>query len=676
MNHGDDIQGRIEGLRQAIRRHDYLYYALDAPEISDADYDALFRELQELEAAHPKWASPDSPTQRVGFPPLEEFAKFEHTVPLLSLENAMSEAEVMEFARRIQKLLGEEVGAIDVVAEPKMDGLAVEVLYESGRLVGAGTRGDGFVGEDVTLNVKTIRAIPWQLFTSPDGPPPPFRLAVRCEVYMDKKDFEALNRSREASGEAAFANPRNAAAGSLRQLDSGITAGRPLKAFFYGVGLLEGHAFETQWEMLQTLKAWGLPVNPLSRWYARVGEAVALFEHLARNRHELPYEADGVVIKVNRLEWQRALGEKSRSPRWAVAFKFQPDVGETRVRDILVQVGRTGVLTPVAVLEPLAIGGVIVQRATLHNQDEIERKDIRVGDAVMVRRAGEVIPEVVEVLRNQRNGEAIPFEMPRQCPSCGGEVVRLLDEAVHRCLNSSCPAQVKAALWHFASRDAMNIDGLGKKIISLLVDKGLVQSAADLFRLRVEDLEDLPGFGAKSAQNLVEAIAKSKSVSLPAFLFALGIYHVGSHVAQLLSDHFGALDPAMNATQEELEHIPGIGEVVAVSITRYFTHPANRKLIDELLSSGVTPVRTGEEVSPVTHDAFWEGRTVVFTGTLESMPRQEASRLAAARGARVTDNVSRKTDIVVAGKEAGSKLDKARNLGITVLSEEEFLKRL
>jgi DNA ligase (NAD+) len=673
MGSTEGIEAQIESLRREIRAHDYRYYALDAPIIGDADYDVLFRKLVELETAHPELITPDSPTQRVGVAPLEQFQPFEHAVPMLSLENAMSEPEVLEFDRRVKKLLHHS-GDIDYIAEPKMDGLAVELVYENGRLVRAGTRGDGERGEDVTANVRTIRAIPWQLFSPPDGPPPPARLDVRGEIYMDKKDFEKLNEIRKQAGEPLFANPRNAAAGSLRQLDSSITRSRPLKAYLYGIGLVEGHTFEEQWQILQQLRQWGLPVNPLSKLCRGIQEAIRAFDQLAEIRATLPYEADGVVVKVNCIDRQRELGEKSRSPRWAIAYKFSPHEAESRILDIKVQVGRTGALTPVAVLEPVTVGGVTVQRATLHNQDEIERKDIRIGDWVLVRRAGDVIPEVFEVMESKRTGEEVPFHMPNDCPSCHGEIVRLPEESVHRCLNRDCPAQVVAAIWHFASRDAMDIDGLGRKIIAMLVEKEFLSSVADLYRLSVEDLEKLPGFGKKSAQNLISSIQKSRETTLPRFLYALGIYHVGSRLAQLLADRFPSLDTIRKATREDLERISGVGAEIAASVSSYFHHPANQKLVDELIEAGITL-----KVPPVaakTEDPFWRLKTVVFTGTLSGMSRQEAGRRVTARGASVTTSVSKNTDMVVAGEDAGSKLEKARKLGIKILSENEFLEYL
>jgi DNA ligase (NAD+) len=674
MNGKEALAAKIEALRHEIRHHDYLYYALDAPSISDAEYDALFRQLIELEKSNPDLVTPDSPTQRVGFPPVESFAPFEHAVPMLSLENAMSEAEILDFDARVKKLL-ETTDDIEYVAEPKMDGLAVEVVYVDGELARAGTRGDGFVGEDVTPNVKTIRAIPWRLFARQEKDSQiPARLEVRGEIYMDRKDFDALNASREATGDPTFANPRNAAAGSLRQLNSGITAGRPLKAYFYGIGTVQGYKFFSHWQILDQLRKWGLPVNPRSSRCTGVGEAIEYFQKHGSVRDRLPYETDGVVLKVNDLDRQGILGEKSRSPRWAIAYKFSPHLARTRILDIKTQVGRTGAITPVAVLDPVNVGGVTVRRATLHNQDEIQRKDVRIGDHVMVGRAGDVIPEVVEVIKALRTGDQVPFEMPLQCPSCGGEVVRLPDESVHRCLNRNCPAQIKAAIWHYASRDAMNIEGLGKKIISVLVDEELLGTVADLYRLRTSDLRELPGFGEKLAGNLAASIESTKKVGFARFLYALGIYHVGSHMAQLLSDHFRTLDAIMNATRDDLERITGVGEKVALSVTSYLHHPANRKLIEELLSLGVTVEVPASSAEPAS--GFWAEKTVVFTGTLAAITRGEAASRVTAMGARVTGSVSANTDVVVAGKDPGSKLDKARKLGIQVLSEDEFMEHM
>ncbi|ROQ90731.1 NAD-dependent DNA ligase LigA [Desulfosoma caldarium] len=675
MSSREDIRQRVEELRELIRYHNYRYYALDDPEISDAEYDELFRELQALEAAHPELASSDSPTARVGFPPLEAFDVFEHPVPMLSLENAMNEEEMVEFHQRVQKMLG-VVETIDYTAEPKMDGLAVELLYENGHLSRAGTRGDGYRGEDVTPNVKTIRAIPWTLFAPSDAPPIPSILTVRCEVFMNRKDFQDLNRQREAQGEPLFANPRNAAAGSLRQLDSSITAQRRLKAYCYGVGLLEGPRLETQWDLLNALKRWGLPVNPLSRLCHGLQAALNYYRELEARRPELPYEVDGVVYKVNRLDWQHVLGEKTRSPRWAVAYKFPAHVAETQLVDIAVQVGRTGVLTPVAHLEPVSLAGVVIRRATLHNMDEIQRKDIRIGDHVIVRRAGDVIPEVVRPVVEKRNGSERPFVMPNRCPACHGVVVRLNGEAVHRCMNRSCPAQIEGALRHFASREAMNIEGLGKQIIHLLVERGMVHYPADLYRLTEADLLTLPGFAEKSAANLIRAIEKTREPDLSSFLYALGIPLVGSHLAAVLADRFKSFEALRTASYEDLVAVEGVGNKVAESLCRYFENEENEKAIRSLLEVGVRPKALMSETTSRNGHDFWHGKTVVLTGTLKSMTRDEATERLRRAGARVSGSVSGKTDVVIVGENPGSKLQKAKALGVAVMDEEAFLKHL
>lgn len=667
----EDVSSKIADLRRQVEYHNHRYYALDRPEISDAAYDKLFRQLVDLENEHPELITADSPTQRVGFAPIEKFVPFHHEVPLLSLENAMTIEEALDFDRRVRKLLATETD-IDYVAELKMDGLAVEIVYENGVLTGAGTRGDGFTGEDVSRNVRTIRSVPWRLLSNPAEGPLPEKLAVRGEVFMDKSDFEKLNEQRSARGEPPFANPRNAAAGSLRQLDPSITAGRPLRAFFYGIGtFLAQEEFRAHYDMLSRLKAWGLPVNPELRFCHGIGPAVSYFQELVEKREYLPYEIDGVVIKVNDLTSQRQLGEKSRSPRWAVALKFSPDQVQTHVQDIRVNVGRTGIITPVAFLNPVLVGGVTVKRATLHNIDEIERKDIRVGDAVLVHRAGDVIPEVAEVIKSKRTGFEAPFRMPQQCPACGAGVVRLPDEAFHRCINRNCPAQIKGAIVHFASRDAMDINGLGERIVSRFIDEKIIRTVPDLYRLRPENLEHLPGFGKKSAQNLLESIEASKHVTLSRFLYALGISHVGTFVADLLANSFGSLERVRSAAIVELQETRGIGEKVATAIAAYFSNPENTMLVDALLDLGVE-IEKSQPVG-VVQAGFWSEKTVVFTGSLASMSRQEAGREVTARGARVTESVSGKTDVVVAGVDPGSKLDKARKLGVKIIDEDEFI---
>ena len=667
----EDIGSRIQDLRKLIEYHNYRYYALDQPEISDAEYDQMFRELVDLENRNPEFITPDSPTQRIGSAPIEKFLPFRHELPLLSLENAMNTEEAIDFDRRVRKLLA-ATGDVNYVAEPKMDGLAVELVYEDGILSGGGTRGDGFTGEDVLLNVKTIRSIPWRLFPRHAGEAFPAKLAVRGEVFIEKHDFEVLNEERGKRGESLFANPRNAAAGSLRQLDPSITASRPLRAFFYGLGtFLAEKQFATQLEMLNQLQSWGLPVNPKSLLCHGIGEALGYYEKIAEEREYLPYEIDGVVIKINNLAWQRQLGDKSRSPRWAVALKFSPDEVQTHVQDIGVNVGRTGIITPVAFLNPVLVGGVTVKRATLHNIDEIKRKDIRKGDAVIVHRAGEVIPEVMEVIKSRRTGKEEPFQMPERCPSCGAKVVRLPDEVFHRCVNRNCPAQIKGSIVHFASRDAMDINGLGERIVSLFVDEGIIRTVSDLYRLRMGDLENLPGFGNKSAQNLLDAIEGSKHTTLSRFLYSLGISHVGTFIADLLANAFGSLEKIRSAQLEELQQIQGIGEKVATAVVTYFSNPENSRLIDDLADLGVA-IENPQPARPV-QSGFWSGKTVVFTGTLSKMTRQEAGEKAATRGARVTDSVSKKTDVVIAGTDPGSKLAKAQKLGVKIMDEDEFI---
>lgn len=672
MDDKQDARALIEDLRRQIAHHNYRYYALDDPEISDADYDRLFADLVRLENENPELITPDSPTQRVGFAPIERFLPFRHEIPLLSLENAMTEGDVFEFDRRIRKLLNYG-GDIDYVAELKMDGLAVEMVYEDGVLTGAGTRGDGFTGEDVTANVKTIRSLPLRLHSATRGGLLPRRMAIRGEVYMEKKDFEALNERRKSANEPLFANPRNAAAGSLRQLDPNITAERSLRVFFYGVGTLEGHEFQNQWGLLTQLKGWGLPVNPRSTLCRNIEGTISFYAQLVEERERLPYEIDGMVIKVNRFDLQAELGEKSRSPRWAIAFKFSPDEAQTHVVNIDVQVGRTGILTPVAFLNPILVGGVTVKRATLHNMDEVERKEIRIGDAVIVHRAGDVIPEVSQVIREKRTGRERIFHMPETCPSCGGQVVRLPEEAFHRCLNRNCPAQVKASIVHFASRDAMNIEGLGHRIVSRFIDERIISSVPDLYRLRLDDLQHLPGFGLKSAGNLLDSIQGSKQTTLARFLYALGINHVGTHMAELLAGHFPTLEAISSSSEEDLQKISGVGEKVAAAVAGYFSNPSNRLLIEDLICLGIKiekPIR-----API-RENFWAGKTVVFTGALSSMTRQNAAQFVAARGAKITESVSRNTDIVVAGKDPGSKLAKAEKLGVRVMDEGEFSRTL
>ncbi|MBI4495974.1 MAG: NAD-dependent DNA ligase LigA [Deltaproteobacteria bacterium] len=662
----EQAKARIEKLRGEINDHNYRYYVLDQPAISDAEYDRLFRELEDLEKDFPHLITPDSPTQRVGAPPLEKFAPARHTIPMLSLANAFEEEEVKEFDERIKRFLGTRQD-IEYVVEPKLDGVAVELLYERGRFVSGATRGDGFVGEDVTQNLRTIKSIPLLLLA--ENGPLPSRLEVRGEVYLPLAAFHELNTKREREGEPPFANPRNGAAGSLRQLDSAVTAQRPLDIFCYGVGQLAGRRFDTHWEILEALLRWGFKVNPQRQRCPRIAEALEFYRQMDDLREKLPYEIDGVVIKVNSLRLQERLGTIARSPRWALAYKFKPKQATTRIRDIVVQVGRTGALTPTAIMDPVRVGGVEVSRATLHNQDEIDKKDVRIGDTVVVQRAGDVIPEVVRVLPEKRTGRERKFRLPDRCPACGAEVVRLEGEAVARCTGAACPAQLKERILHFASRGAMDIDGLGEKIVDQLVERGLVRDYADLYGLDTVKMLTLERMGEKLAGNILGSIARSKKTSLDRFIYALGIRNVGEHMAKLLARHFSSIEDLSRASEEELTSVRGIGAVVAKSISTFLRQPENQKVIRKLMEAGV-------EVSAPPRPAKrkLEGKTFVFTGALKAMSRQEAESLVEKLGGRSSPAVSRKTDFVVAGEEAGSKLNKARDLGLKILTEEEFLK--
>lgn len=655
---------RINDLRRQLHHHNYRYYVLDDPEISDAQYDRLMRELEDLEARYPERITPDSPTQRVGARPLEKFEPLAHTVPMLSLENGFSREEVFEFESRLKRFLKRDL-LIEYTVEPKMDGLAVELIYEDGQLVRSATRGDGYVGEDVTQNIRTIRAIPLRLLAEAEAPA---RLEVRGEVYLRLKDFREFNRRREASGEPAFANPRNAAAGSLRQLDSRLTAQRPLFFFAYGIGDRAGLTLGSQWAVLQNLGHWGFPVNPFIKTVQGIGACWDYCREMEDRRQGLPYEIDGVVIKVNDWDLQDELGIKSRSPRWALAFKFQPSQENTRVLKIEVQVGRTGTLTPVAHLEPVQVGGVEVSRATLHNQDEIERKDIRIGDTVIVQRAGDVIPEVVKVVASLRTGQERPFQMPDHCPVCRSPVVRLPGEAAHRCNNPNCPAQIKESIRHFASKGAMDIDGLGEKLVNQLVDKGLIRDYGDLYALTREILVPLERLAEKSADNLLAALEKSKRTSLARFLFALGIRFVGEHVAAVLAGHFGTLEALAAASEEDLLAVKEVGPQVAGSVRSFFANPENRRVIEKFRNSGVH----WREGKSAPRTPKFSGKTFVLTGRLARFSREEAKEKILALGGKVAGAVSARTDFLVAGEDPGSKLDRARELGVKVIGEEEF----
>lgn len=656
---------RIAFLSAEIERHNRLYYEADAPEISDAEYDALFRELQQLEQTHSELFRPDSPTARVGSRPLEKFSQVVHRLPMLSLDNAFAEEDLVEFDRRIRRELGlADLVEIAYVCEPKMDGLAVELVFENGLFCQGSTRGDGETGEDITANLRTVRDIPLRLAT--DNPPE--LLEVRGEIYLPLEPFRRLNSERVENGEPAFANPRNAAAGSLRQLDPKITARRPLSIFCYAPGTVRGYDFLSQAAFLATIPAWGLPANPLAQRVVGVAGICAFYAAMAAQRDSLPYEIDGVVVKVDDFTLQRELGEKSRAPRWAIAWKFPPRQAVTVVEDIVPSVGRTGVITPTAHLRPVEVSGVTVSRATLHNWEEMERKDIRIGDTVVIERAGDVIPAVVRVLAEERRGSERLLPVPAVCPECGSPVVKIPEEVAVRCLGLACPAQIRESIIHFASRHAMDIDGLGEKYIDQLLRLGLVHDVADLYQLTVADLMRFERMGDKLADNLLGAIAASKGRELATFIFALGIRHVGEHTAKLLAGAFGSLQHLMTAREEELQSVREVGPQVARSITAFFAAEANRRVIERLLAAGVSPSAAEKRVG-----GRFTGKTFVFTGALERFSRNEAQRMVEAEGGHAAGSVSKKTDYVVAGAEAGSKLEKARQLGVTILTEEEFL---
>ena len=660
----DATYRRTKELREAIEYHNYRYYVLDDPEISDAEYDRMMRELEKLEAEFPELRDANSPTQRVGAPPLEEFETVTHTIPMLSLANGQNEIEVREFDQRVRRFLGTD-GDIAYVAEPKLDGLAVELVYERGNLVVGSTRGDGVNGENITQNLRTIRTIPLSLIGKEI--PVPERLEVRGEVYMEIERFRELNKKREASGEPLFANPRNAAAGSLRQLDPAITASRPLNIFFYGMGEISGYTFKTHSEFIEALPYWGLRVNPLTKLCRDIDEAIGYYDDIAGERETLPYEIDGVVMKVDNLGLQSQLGVISRNPRWALAYKFKPKQETTKVLRIIPQVGRTGAITPVAVLEPVRVGGIEISRATLHNQDEIDKKDVRIGDTVIVQRAGDVIPEVLKVVGSKRTGAEKKFHIPDTCPVCGADVVRLDNEAVHRCIGLSCPAQLKGRIKHFASKRAMDIDGLGDKLVAQLVDKGMVKDVSDLYRLSKEDLVGLERMADKSAQNLLNAIEVSKRKPLAKFIYALGIRHVGEHMAEVLARELKSLKGFLRATEEKLLAVREVGPELAQSVVGFFGDQGNREVLDRLQKAGLSIVETA-----VDETAKLKDLTFVFTGALETFTRDEARDLVESLGGRTSSDVSKTVDYVVVGKDPGSKYDRAKELGITVLSESQF----
>jgi DNA ligase (NAD+) len=654
-----DVRDRIEDLREQVRYHNRRYHIEDAPEISDSEYDALYAELENLEAEHPELVTPDSPTQRVGGEPLEGFEEVRHAIPMLSLGNARTTGDLREWDARVRRLLGPDEEP-RYVTELKIDGLAVSLRYEDGQFVRGATRGNGMVGEDVTQNLRTVRAIPDRL----DDDPPEV-LEPRGEVFMTLRDFEELNRRQEAEGKPPFANPRNAAAGAIRQLDPRITASRPLTIFLYGVGE-GGEEYESHSAMLDALKSYGLRVNPY-RVHDSIETVIEECERRAAERESLSYQIDGVVVKVDSREQQRALGTVARAPRWAIAYKFEPLAGRTKLDEIIVKVGRTGALTPQAVLEPVNIGGVTISRATLHNEDYIKEKDILIGDVVVVERAGDVIPQVVRPVIEDRDGDEYAFEMPTHCPVCGEPVSRPEGEAVTRCVNARCPAQALEHIIHWASKGAMDIDGFGEKVATRFFDLGLIKDPADIYGLRAEQISPLEGFGEKSAENLVRAIERSKEQPFPRVLFALGIRHVGSVTAELIAERFSGEDLLRGVSVEQLVEINGVGGVVARAVVEYFALEDNHDLVERLMRVGLD----FERVSTRASDGPLAGKRMVITGTL-SRPRGDYVERLEAAGGTFTSSVSKNTDYVLAGEEAGSKLDRAREMGVPVIDEAVF----
>lgn len=657
------LQAEIREMTEKVTEHGYRYYVLDQPAITDSEYDELFRRLLKLELEYPDFALSNSPTAKVGGPPLAKFTSVRHTLPMLSLDNITNKQELTDFEQRIQRFL-KTTGPLEYVAEPKIDGIGVELVFENGELAVGSTRGDGINGEDITQNIRTIRSIALSL--RQDGEAPPRLLAVRGEVFYPTEGFRRLNRQREEAGEYLFANPRNAAGGALKQLDSKVTASRPLDLFCHGMGTVEPASFVNHADFLTSLRSWGLKPVPLTRICRNVDEIVAYQEEMESRRDNLPYEIDGVVVKVNSLELQRRLGQIARSPRWAMAYKFKPRQSTTRILDIQTQVGRTGTLTPVASLEPVQLAGVTVRNASLHNMDEIQRKDIRIGDTIVIERAGDVIPYVVQVLVKERDGSERAFEMPARCPMCQAQVYREEGEAAYRCVGLSCPAKLKESLKFFGSRNALDIEGLGEKLIDQLVEKKLVADSADLYSLKEEALASLDRMGVKSAQNLIQEFSRSKATTLSRFVTALGIRHVGEATAKVLAHHFGTLEIIMDANEDALTEVRDIGPEVAKSINGFFAEPENRRVIDKLLAADFRL-----EAEPKAEGAL-TGLSFVLTGTLATMSRGEAQKSINGLGGQVSSGVSSKTDYVVVGADPGAKADTAKKLGIRILDEDEL----
>jgi DNA ligase (NAD+) len=662
-----DAQARIHELRDLLNQYNYEYHVLDHPSVPDAEYDRLMQELIALEEEHPDLVTPDSPTQRVGAEPVDSFRKVEHRVPMMSLGNAFDEGDLRDFDRRVRRAVGEDVS---YVCELKFDGLAVSLTYENGKFIRGATRGDGTIGEDITTNLRTIRSIPLRLKEDVD-------LEVRGEAYMPKRSFEKLNEEKKARGEEPFANPRNSAAGSLRQLDPKLAAKRNLDTFMYSIGELKGKELKTHSEGLEYIKSIGLKVNPNWRRVTDIDEVIEYVNEWTQKRADLPYEIDGIVIKVDSLAQQQTLGFTSKSPRWAIAYKFPAEEVVTRMEGVELNVGRTGVVTPTAKLTPVVVAGTTVKRATLHNEDLIREKDIRIGDYVVVKKAGDIIPEVVRVIEERRSGDEQEFHMPDECPECGSELVRIEGEVALRCINPKCPAQIREGLIHFVSRNAMNIDGLGEKVITQLFREDLVHDVADLYKLQREDLLQLERMGEKSVDNLLNAIEASKENSLERLLFGLGIRFVGSKAARTLARQFQTMEKLQSATEEDLLTIDEVGEKMADSIVTYFEKPEVNDLIDELKQLGVNMAYNGPiPVAEEDVDSFFAGKTVVLTGKLEQLTRNEAKAEIEKRGGNVTGSVSSNTDLLVAGADAGSKLSKAQQLGVTVWDEDRFINEL
>ncbi|MDD5259819.1 MAG: NAD-dependent DNA ligase LigA [bacterium] len=664
------IKKEIEKLRQDIELHNYKYYNENNPVLTDAEYDQLMQRLFALEEKYPQYKTPDSPTQRVGAKPAKELSTVKHLTPMLSLANAFDNEELMAFDKRVKKLLDWPEGKdLPYVAELKIDGLAVNLTYENGILARAATRGDGYEGEEITNNIRTIKAIPLKLQSSAAIKKPTV-IEIRGEIYLEHQEFNRINKEREKNGESLFANPRNAAAGSVRQLDPSITAHRKLDIFVYGTGQAQGLKLATHWETLEYLKKLGFKINSVNKLCNNIGEAISFCQAWEEKKGSLPYDADGIVVKVNSIAQQGVLGQVSRSPRWAIAYKFAAEQAVTVIKDIEVGVGRTGALTPVAIMEPVEVSGVMVSHATLHNEDEIRRKDVRIGDTVVIQRAGEVIPEVVRVMTEKRTGREKVFVMPKKCPVCGSDVYRPMDEAVARCTGIACPAQVKERIIHFASRTAMDIEGLGESWVEILVDKKLISDPADIYFIKKEDLLTLERMGEKSASNLIKAINESKNREFSKLICALGIRHVGEHIAEVLTEYYSSLDELAKTNKEELKNIHEIGPAIAESIEIFFKQEETKIVLVKLRQAGVRLQQERKEKK----EQILAGKTFVLTGGLEAFTRDEAARMIKDLGGRVTASVTKKTDYVVAGTDPGSKYDKAKELGVKILDEAGFKK--